>query len=214
MTILPNNVAVCGRTHHAEWCASGLIHDPFMSAQITKHLRPGDVVIEGGAHIGTLTRGMLDAGAQVLAFEPNHDAAECLRHNCPEAVVHEMALGEEADAECALAVDAENAGMTHTLPGEGVRVTNVDRFVNYNIRLIKADIEGCEPALIRGAREVIARYKPVLILEVNRSALARNGESDIDLLQLVESLGYRWSILQPQCRVGDEQYDVECIANA
>lgn len=210
MTLLPNSVAVCGTTHHAEWCNNGLIHDPWFAGHITKHLKPGDVMIEGGAHIGTLTRAALDAGAQVYAFEPNHDAAACLRHNCPEAVVFTLALGE-THGSCGLEINADNAGMSYVTHGVGTEMTAIDRFKSIQIKLIKLDIEGSECAALRGAKEVIARHRPILIVEVNRPALERNGETDLSLIHLIECLGYRWNILQPQCRLGDEQYDLEAI---
>ncbi len=72
MRILPNGCAVTGKSHHVEWCeASGLQHDKWMSEQICAHIKPGDTVINVGAHIGTLCAGMLEAGAHVVAFKPN-----------------------------------------------------------------------------------------------------------------------------------------------
>lgn len=211
MKLLQNNVAVTGTTAHAEWCSAGLIHDPWFAGQITKHLQPGDVMIEGGAHIGTLTRAALDCGAQVYAFEPNPAAAECLRWNCPEAVVFDMALGEHMHGSCGIEIVPDNAGMSYVTHGIGVSMTAIDRFKNVRIKLIKLDVEGSECAALRGAQEVIARYRPVLIVEVNRPALERVGESDLSLIKLIEELGYRWKILQPQCQLGDEQFDVECL---
>ena len=45
-------------------------------------VRAGDIVLDGGAHIGTYVRTALDAGAaKVIAIEPSPEALECLRRN-------------------------------------------------------------------------------------------------------------------------------------
>lgn len=209
MNILPNGVAVCGTTHHAEWCKDGLVHDPWMAGIICKHIRPGDVVVDAGAHIGTMTRAMLDAGASVLAFEPNREAFDCLCYNCPEAFPLELGLSD-ACGEAALHCPEENAGMAHCLPGAGVKLVDLDSLSLHKLRLIKADVEGYEAKLLRGARKTIALYHPVLILEVNPSALERAGDSEKGLLKLLTELGYTWTELQPvEHRTG--YYDIEAV---
>ncbi|MCX6627903.1 MAG: FkbM family methyltransferase, partial [Candidatus Solibacter sp.] len=48
----------------------------------TGGVRAGDIVLDGGAHVGTYVRTALDAGAAtVIAIEPSPEALECLRRN-------------------------------------------------------------------------------------------------------------------------------------
>jgi FkbM family methyltransferase len=224
--ILPNNVAVVGETHHVFWCAEqGLIHDRWMADLICRHLKPGDVVIEGGAHIGTLTRAMLDSGAMVFAFEPNMDALECLLHNCPELEWQDGVGGLEQSRAFMLALgdrktrteyhSSDNAGSGWCDHREGGQVSVIaldsQIFTPANVKLIKLDIEGWETKALLGAREMIGRCHPVLFLEVNVAALERVGSSEDELLSLIEQMGYQWKIVQPQCRRGDPQYDIEAI---
>lgn len=215
MTILPNGVAVIdGDTHHAAWCAEqGLIHDRWMADEICKHIKPGDVVIDGGANIGTLTRAMLDAGAIVMAFEPNPEAMECLRKNCPNATPFALALSDTNER--VGVIKDENAGASFVVPDGDIQAVDLDLFMDAagleSVALIKLDIEGYETKALRGARETIARCKPVLFVEVNRATLERAGSSEDELLSLIESLGYSWRILQWQCQRGSEQYDIECL---
>src|SRR6478672_741846 len=45
-------------------------------------VKPGDVVLDCGAHVGTYVKTALDAGAaKVIAIEPSPEALECLRRN-------------------------------------------------------------------------------------------------------------------------------------
>src|SRR5688572_20179827 len=97
--LLPNNVWVIQTDdHHRVWCADkGLNHDPWMTDIIKANTRSGSVAIDAGSNIGTLTYGMLEAGATVWAFEPNYDAFQCLIRNCADyaskLVAQPIALG-------------------------------------------------------------------------------------------------------------------------
>lgn len=216
MRILTCGVAVIeGDLAHGSWIEElGTIHhDPWMRDQVCRHIKPGDVVVQGGANIGTLTRAMLDAGATVIAFEPNFAAFECLRCNCPEAFAYPVALSDEHEWR-AIHVDTANAGATHigsvqTLRG-GVPCNAID-YYEASPALILIDIEGYEVRALRGAAETIARCKPVIICEVNRGALERAGSSDVELLELLESYGYTVKVMQPDCHFGMPQFDVECL---
>lgn len=212
MTILPNGVAVIdGDTHHAVWCAQqGLIHDRWFADICCRHVRKGGVAIDGGANIGTLTRAMLDAGAIVYAFEPNREAVQCLGYNCPEAISFNVALGE-SEARASL-TRSSNAGASYIAQSDDgdVWVSRIDDF-NLSPTLLKLDIEGYETMAIRGALKTITRSRPAIVMEVNSPALKRCETSANELLTLVASLGYSWTILQPQCKYGDECFDVECL---
>lgn len=218
MTILQNGVAaIDGDTHHAVWCASeGLVHDKWMAAIICDHIKPGDVVIEGGANIGTLTRAMLDAGAEVLAFEPNPDAIECLEYNCSEAFSIELALADRA-SEIGFRKN-KNAGASHCSTNGELEVSTVTLDgaligfgIDAPIKLIKLDTEGYELKALKGAKETIHNHHPVLILEINKDALERAGDSENAIYDFLLVANYKWRILQPDCVRGDPQYDIEAI---
>lgn len=216
MKILPNGIAVIdGDTHHAEWVAKeGLVHDKWMADNICKHLKPGVLAVDGGANIGTLTRAMIDVGAEVYAFEPNDQARECLVRNCPNAIIHSSAL---ADITKMGSIHLqENAGASYVteeypgIDGQAVMLARLDFFSLWP-NLIKLDIEGFEVKALRGAQQTILNFRPVLIVEVNRAALERAGDSQKALFDLIEEHGYQWRILQPDCKRDDPQYDIEAI---
>lgn len=58
------------------------------------------------------------------------------------------------------------------------------------ISVIKIDAEGAEFKVMKGARRLIERDRPVVLFEVNEAALARQNASRSDLYQFFASFGY------------------------
>ena len=219
MIILPNNVAVIkGDTHHALWCATeGLVHDRFTAAEIRSRMFEVKVAIDAGANIGTLTRVMIDSGATVHAIECNPAAIECLRYNCPEAIIHPFALSD-VEEELQFIPNRENAGASFTwkeerigwLTNNPVKAVPLD-FLNLEPGFIKFDIEGAEVAALKGAWQTIMKCRPCMMIEVNRGALERFGENEESLISLLRAMKYSTAIIQPNCKAGDPQYDILAI---
>jgi FkbM family methyltransferase len=214
VNILQNGVAVVdGDTHHGVWCAKqGLVHDKWFAGEITKHLKPGDVAIDCGANIGTLTKAMLDAGAIVMAVDANKKALECLAKNCESELLFILHAAISDLPGNVRLVENQNAGKSHCESDGDIQTVALDSLpIDGDVKLIKMDIEGFEAKAIRGARNLIRRCKPVMIVEVNSEALKRSGDSEDELLAIIEEVGYTWEIMQPDCKRGDDQYDVVCL---
>jgi hypothetical protein len=79
-----------------------------------------------------------------------------------------------------------------------VDVTTVDAFVERNaiprLDLLKADVEGAELLVLRGASATLARHRPMLVLECSIHS-AGFGYQPIDLARYVESFDYRVLLL-------------------
>jgi FkbM family methyltransferase len=58
------------------------------------------------------------------------------------------------------------------------------------VDVIKIDVEGAEHAVLDGARNIIGRDHPVLLVEVIDGALQRQGSSQEALLDLLQGWGY------------------------
>jgi FkbM family methyltransferase len=143
-------------------------------------IRRGDVVIDGGAHLGAFTRIALQRGAaQVIAFEPQPAILACLRKTFAseiasgQVVLVPKAVWEQTGTlefhETGLNFRAVGAGATRPV-GSGVVVrapaTTIDETVAAlglsHVDFIKLDIEGSERHALRGARETLSRFKPNL----------------------------------------------------
>ena len=140
--------------------------------------KPGDIVIDGGAHIGTSAITLAERvlpGGHVYSFEPVMHGA--LRQNLAEngiegVTVVPKALGRAAGPEEItvddIAIDSSIARARGTGIGRGntipIEVTTIDAFVEENgldrVDVIKLDIEGAEDMAIDGAAKVIDRFHP------------------------------------------------------
>ena len=64
-------------------------------------------------------------------------------------------------------------------------LTHVDR-----LDFVKLDVEGAEIAVLEGAEHLIKRFRPILVVEVNRRQLLRYGHESAHLIQFLDRLGY------------------------
>jgi len=146
-------------------------------------VRPGDVVIDAGANIGDFTRAALADGARlVVAIEIAPDTLEALRRNLAaeilagRVIVYDKGVWD-GDSEMTLSVSGERGSGVDTLipltgeykPAAVVKLTSIDKIVAElgisQVDLIKLDVEGAELRAVRGARETIRRFKPVLAFD-------------------------------------------------
>jgi FkbM family methyltransferase len=218
--ILPNGVMVVrGDTHHAVWCMTeGLVHDSFTAQMIRETIqrRKIKVACDIGANIGTLTRAMLDVCPTVHAFEPFKPAIQCLRHNCPEAIVHEVALSDSGGM--AAIKPQQNASASYieryTCIPDSTNIVALARLDTYRLNpgFIKIDVEGHEVSVLRGAAETIRTNRPIMLIEVNQEALERNGQSEKSLLTELMIMNYQFTIIQPEAKFGDLQFDIIATA--
>jgi len=135
-------------------------------------VRPGDVVLDCGAHFGGFTRTALDRGAKlVVAIEIAPENAQCLRRNFAleiasgRVIVYEKGVWDKDET---MVLERKNHTwadqVATTGPGPSVAVTTVDNIVN-ELRLpavdfIKMDIEGAERNALAGASATLKAYKP------------------------------------------------------
>lgn len=137
-------------------------------------LPPGALIADVGANIGNHTMYFAAHGFRVHAFEPNPDAVEYLRRNVlinrfgDLVQVHAVAAGDHAGtASVALGESEMRLGMARSLPGAGdIPLVRLDDLLgDEEVALIKIDVEGAEASVVRGAASIIARDKPVIVVE-------------------------------------------------
>jgi FkbM family methyltransferase len=209
-----------GDSHISKWVQESgrLDHDQSALPRILALIKPGDVVVDGGAFIGDHTvayaRAVGEAG-RVFAFEPNPTAFECLRFNTgllKNVTCFNYGLSD-VFAEIRLH-GSENAGATYAEYDDAdpdTDVARIDRFViglDDRVDLIKLDIEGFEVRALKGAAETIRRCRPYLVVEVNEGALNRQGSTGAELLDLIRSYGYSVENLYPGGLLHGAQFDV------
>jgi len=156
-----------------------------IDAVIASAGRPGSI-IDAGAMLGTHTVAWALAlpGHHIHAFEPASANLPLLRANVeglPNVTVWGCALSDRAGRRAAT-MDPVNRGHvaideTDPWPMDGAREwlvsVSLDGLDIRDVRVIKADVEWHEAALLRGAAGTIARDHPVIVVEDWGGDLAR-----------------------------------------
>ena len=77
--------------------------------------------------------------------------------------------------------------------GEVVETARLDDILpDRRFKLLKMDVEGAEPMLLRGAKKLLRNGQiETILFEINEGALRRGGSSSAELVSLVKSFGYR-----------------------
>ena len=144
-----------------------------------------------GGHIGFWSYYLALAFSRVHAFEPNPLFAQCFERNvrAPGVMLHRVALGE-AEGGIALEVDLRNTGATHVRSGVqgAIPMRRLDDFAFDEVDFVKIDVEGFERQVVEGARDTLARCRPVVIIEQKEFA-GRYGGERYGAAQLLQSLG-------------------------
>jgi len=172
-------------------------------AALVEAIRPGGAAVDVGANKGSyvpwLSRAAGPAG-RVVAFEPQPELAEYLARTCRAAGLDNVVVqaagasdragilplripgerGPSPGASFAAAVGGRPSGRVVEAP-----VVSLDEFFRgepRRISAIKIDVEGHELAVLRGARELIERHEPTVVVECEVRHVGRAG--------LAEMLGF------------------------
>lgn len=141
-------------------------------------VRPGDVVLDCGAHVGnTAVYFSQKTGERghVYAFEPMPDAFTQLKKNVGHLAnvspVNSAVLKAKGIAEFSMMGAASRlAREARNYPVVPVYTVSIDEFVSMqhieNVDFIKMDIEGGETAALQGAQDTITRCKPKMAIAV------------------------------------------------
>jgi FkbM family methyltransferase len=118
-------------------------------------------VLDCGAAEGIFALSVESRAARVYAFEPKPEFLSALSATFDDSAVVEPVPKALSDREGTGSLGSE-ALWSHVVVGDGdVRITTVDAWARgRQVDFIKADVEGMEYALLRGAEETILRYKP------------------------------------------------------
>ncbi|MDL5367385.1 FkbM family methyltransferase [Xanthomonas sp. NCPPB 2654] len=141
-------------------------------------VRPGDVIIDGGAFIGdtaVLFHAKTGGDCQIHAFELLDENLVLLQRNLDlngiagNVVANKYALGDRSGVELSIALTRLQASMSLMYAGEiKVSMIKLDDYVRERglsrVDFIKLDIEGAEIPALEGARETIERFRPRMAL--------------------------------------------------
>lgn len=207
-------------------------------------LRPGDVVVDVGAHIGTfaipLAR-VVGIDGVVVCFEPVPATARLLDANVELngvgriVTTRRRAVGPEGARYRVVDADPGNTGARFLEPASRGMVTavGIDDWLEHNrwvdrVDLLKIDTEGMELTVLAGATATLAEHSPMVYAEISAEQLARAGASVGDLEATLHGAGYRFfrnvgdrhgfragfRLVEIDSLADDELFDVLAVADS
>ena len=169
-------------------------------------ISPGNVVLDVGANQGLHTTCAGLREGRVYAFEPAPSALDILGrmldlNGIADHVTLVSAVVGARDGETIpfhVAPTAVGwASAAYTPPGTReilVPTVSLDGFCRrHNLlpSVIKIDVEGFEGEVLRGAREILARARPVVFCSLHPEILGKIGISPRNVITLMEQQGYK-----------------------
>jgi FkbM family methyltransferase len=203
------------------WAAPRLPFVEDEVAALDPWVRPGAVCLDVGAEYGLYTwvlSALAGPTGQVHSVEPLPGPARWLRIasqllGCGNVTVHRTALGAvpghgtlslprrrglPVHGRAYLTEQADGPGPNaefRTSRPVATPVRTLDQLADEQglerISFVKADVEGCELAVLEGGSRTLRRYRPALLLEIEDRHLRKYGAESADLLRYLGTYGYR-----------------------
>lgn len=205
--------------------ASGIHELPIQQA-ILSVLKGGMNCVDAGAHIGLYSmlmgRVVGVGGGKVYSFEPFPSTWQLFARNIREnrldnvIVATHAACHEAAGQGRIFERDHEDLGESFVKTeqqadgqGQVINLVRVDDIVppNVPIHVIKIDIEGSEPAAMRGMQRILTKDRPIIFTEFNPGALEQVCRVQADeYLDFLKNHGYRCREVQDFLDNNDREY--------
>jgi FkbM family methyltransferase len=186
------------------------IWDPFLASFIESTLKPGDVFIDVGAHVGYFTllaASRVGPSGTVLSIEPNPIAVDQLSRNVSRSGLQNVltahtACGDSHDP-VRLYLHTESntsmASLSSANAASGVAVdvscTPLDDLCMERglarVSLVKIDVEGAELSVLRSMTRLLRHMRPVVVLELEPRLLASFGTTSDSIVSFLADHDYR-----------------------
>jgi FkbM family methyltransferase len=173
----------------------------YLEAKLFEQIcKRGDIIIEVGANIGTHTvyLSKLVGNGFVIAYEPQRLVFQNLCANLAinsisNVFAYQEAISDENGTiripECDFTKNNNFGGINieNSKNGSIINKQKLDNFLNKinKLELLKIDVEGMEILVIKGAKELIKKFRPIIYVENDRQ------EHSEELIELLWSLDYK-----------------------
>ncbi len=177
-----------------------------------RFVKPGMTVVDIGANIGVYTKiasDIVGPEGKVFAFEPEPENLIILKEKLtslknrnvtlvPKALTDK--IGQER-----LYIDEINLG-NHSFSGKNilkgngfveVQTITLDKYFTKKgkVDLIKMDVQGAEGKIIKGARDLLIKHKPIIMIEFWPNGLINCGSNPLDLLICLQEFGFQINLI-------------------
>jgi FkbM family methyltransferase len=162
-------------------------------------LQEGDVVVDAGAHLGTLTltaSARVGEAGKVIACEPHPRTFSFLSKNvqdngCVNVILHNVAVGDVAQPTHITSQYVSDMNHITNEGGTRVQMVTLDELLvdEKDITLLKLDVEGYELQAMRGATQILSKIKVVYFESAARS-FEEMGYSLMDIILFLKKHGF------------------------
>ena len=180
---------------------------------IEQHLSLGATFVDVGAHMGYFSLKAATAvgpSGRVIAIEPHPEMVRTLRDNIfasrATSVAVEPAACSDSETTLELFSAADSNSGTSSLSRKNASLYGsdgasyivpawpldsiIERANVSRVDVLKIDVEGAELQVLKGAQETIARYHPVLLIELDDRLLESMGTSSAEIIGFLSDHGY------------------------
>lgn len=145
-----------------------------------KKIKKGNVFVDVGANIGQhsiFVSKLVEDNGKVISFEPIKKLySQFLKsievNNIKNIKPYNFACGD-VNEDGQISICKNNAGASSILTKnknqeiQKIKIRKLDDLIKSKVDFIKIDVEGYEPQVIFGAKNIIKKYKPKILLEYN-----------------------------------------------
>jgi FkbM family methyltransferase len=172
---------------------------------LEKYLRPGSRFLDIGANIGLMSviaSKCVGEKGIVYAVEANPGTVSILQMNielnhCKNVEVLPVALSDTTGTALLFENWQVNRGGASLISqsagqqGIEVKMERIDDLFrdDTTIDLVKIDVEGFEPQVIRGGMNLFKKQLPVFIIEVSEKREKEAGPSPLEIMELIKTIG-------------------------
>jgi FkbM family methyltransferase len=170
------------RSHVERKIINDGLYAPHILTLMADFFQAGSIVIDIGANVGAYAVPLAKAfpDREIHAFEPHPGALCRLRRNLllndlANVVIHECGAGETKGTLTFYAGDAKDVGLSsfvrpHAMECAALQVPVLPLDVVFGetarpVSVIKIDVQGFEAQVLAGARSVVTRCRPPIVLE-------------------------------------------------
>ena len=179
-------------------------------AFLTKICKPGMTVIDIGAHLGLMSviiAKLIGENGKVYAFEPTPKTFLLLKkiislNNFDKTIIPFNKAASNFTGLVDFFVDENEGSNANSLvnrkdknrTSQKMEVDTLDNIVDNlkleKLDLVKIDAEGSELDVMNGAKKIIEKYKPIIILAIHPPLIKNNNQKTEDIFDLIQSIGY------------------------
>lgn len=182
------------------------VFEGYSTKAVKKLIKNGDIILDVGANIGyysVIMSKLIGNDGKIYSFEPTKYFRDVLEVNLKiNSITNVTVLSyglSDFKKSLEIQIGSSSASLHNTsekedLLRETIELNVLDEVINEldinRIDFIKIDVDGHEPAFLKGALKTIEKYKPIVLLEVMHLNYLNYGISAWDFYDYLKQLGF------------------------